>query len=173
MRGLLTILVIALSLFGSGAAFAQSAPADIVADIYQEAIRFDKAKSGLDAVYNDAKFRRRYFTASFRAVADTIDAREKASNSAILDYDPILATNGFPNVAGLVVKTEREDARRARVVARFGVGKERASVVYVMVKEAGEWRVDDITAEPGADSKNAWSVRRTLADDIAAEAKTK
>jgi hypothetical protein len=155
MRGVLTILVIALSLVGSGAAFAQSAPAEIVADIYREAVRFDKAKSGLDGAYNDAKFRRRYFTATFRAVADTIDAREKAANAAILDYDPILATNGFFNLTGLDIKTEREDATRARVVARFGVGKERASVVYAMVKEAGEWRVDDVTATPDTDSKDA------------------
>lgn len=167
MRRLLTIVLVALSLFGSGAAFAQSAPAEVVANIYREAVRLEKANL---ASYRDAQLQRRYFTASFRAVAKTIDAREVAANFPILDYDPIWPT-GVP-LTDLVIKTEREDATRARVVARFGVGKERTSVIYDMAKEAGEWRVDDITAVYDPDiNKDPLSVRRVLAQDLAAGAK--
>jgi len=167
MRRLLTIVLIALSLSGSRAAFAEGAPADAVANIYREAVRLEKANL---VSYRDAQLQRRYFTASFRAVAKTIDAREDAANFPILDYDPIWPT-AVP-LTGLVIKTEREDATRARVVARFGVGKERTSVIYDMAKEAGEWRVDDITAVYDPDvNKNPSSVRRMLAEYLAAGAK--
>ncbi|WP_158813134.1 hypothetical protein [Methylocapsa sp. S129] len=179
MRRLLTIVLIALSLFGSDAAFAQGAPAEVVANIYREAVRFEKAKPGL-GIFFDAPFRRRYFTASFRAVAQTIDARQEAAkdptNLIIADGDPIMALDGARNGdlaaraftgRGLVIKTEREDATRARVIARLGEG--RVSVIYAMVKEAGQWRVDDIAV--GDDRPKAWSVRGALADDLAAGAK--
>ena len=121
----------------------------------------------LDAPYMDPQLRRRFFTASFRAVAESIDRREAAVQGEILDSDPIDAANGPVDEANLVVRVERVQGDRAVVKATFGSPQWRRSAVYDVAKEGRVWRIDDITDVPGDGSAAGWSVRKISDEDLA------
>jgi len=114
------------------------------------------------ASFSSAAIRARFFSKGFAAVADAIDKRELASHDAILDFDPILNTNGIEDTANLVIRRAAPDL----VVATFGKGADRRSVAYRFVLEGGVWRIDDIQSVPGARGVDKWSVRTINDDDL-------
>jgi hypothetical protein len=121
--------------------------------------------------FQDKALRRRYFTASFRAVAESIKQREIASNGIILDADPILASNGPVDGDNPVVTIDQQQGDHARVKATFGSPKFRRSVIYSLVKEGGSWRIDDIKQLLTGKSGDVWSVRKISDEDLAADKK--
>jgi len=149
---------------------AADSPAAPIAAIYKAAYPVGH-KDSPQTPFQDKALRRRYFTASFRAVAESIERREIASNGVILDADPILASNGPVDGDNPIVKLEQQEGDRARVKATFGSPKFRRSVIYQLVKEDGSWRIDDITEIPTGKGVEAWSVRKISEEDLAAEKK--
>lgn len=74
------------------------------------------------------------------------DAAERAGNEdALLDFDPIAATNGL-TLKTHRVRMEAADARRAKAAVTVGyVEKSPSQVVrYDLVREGGGWRIADI-----------------------------
>jgi hypothetical protein len=158
----LVLRVGSCALIAGSPAFAAGGPEDPVKGVYA----FAKLKR-LDAPYMDAQLRLRFFTAAFRAVAESIDRREAAANGEILDSDPIDAANGPVDEANLVVRVERTQGDRAIVKATFGSPQWRRAALYDVVKESGVWRIDDITDVPDKGSDPGWSVRKISDDDLA------
>ena len=148
--------------------FAAGSPPDPVTAVYKAATAH-KDRS----VIQDKTVLKRYFTLSFQAVMASIDKREEGTGEAVLDFDPVLAMNGDGDASALVIKTEREEGDHAQVTATFGRGKARRAVAYVLARERGEWRIDDITSAPGTKGDMTWSVRKISDSDLAARAKEK
>jgi hypothetical protein len=153
----------------AGAAQAEVAPAEIVKAMYKLAFK-GIADTSYQA-YTDDSFRAKYFTAALRQAARGIDAHNLKFHDDVLDWDPILASNGFADPSNFVVRTAKSDAGSALVVASFGKGKERASVAYLFVRDGGGWRVDDISSAPGATGVNVWSLRKIYDDALASKKK--
>ncbi len=67
----------------------QDAAAEVAANVCREAARFEKANSGSQSIYDDAQFRRRHFTASFRAVTErsTLETRRRREANASRQFD--------------------------------------------------------------------------------------
>jgi len=160
-RFLLQFVGVGACLF-TAPALAAGGPDDPVKGVYA----FARQKH-VDAPFADKELRRRFFTASFRAVAESIFGREIAANAEILDGDPIDATNGLVDEADLVVRVESAQRDRAMEKATFGSPKWRRSALYDVVKEGGAWRIDDITDMPDKGSEPGWSVRKISDDDLA------
>jgi len=146
---------------------ANGAPTDVVKAIYKLAFKDAKNPDSTYDAYGEASLRARYFTAALRMTADGIDAIQSKYNDAVLDFDPITSSNGFPDPSNLVVRAVKSDARSALVVASFGRARERASVAYHLVKAGDAWLIDDISSAPGASKNNAWSLRAIFDDALA------
>ncbi len=152
-------------------------PVDVVKAIYKSAI---KANADLEAHpdakttgdYSDEAFRAKYFSTALRKAADGMDAMFLKYHGEILDWDPILASNGFPDTRGLTVSALKSDAASALVVASFGAAKNKSSVAYQFVREGGAWKVDDISSAPGAKGTDVWSLRKIYDDTLATLPKT-
>ena len=103
-------------------------PVDVVKAIYKSAIKADAdLEAHPDAKttggYSDEAFRAKYFSTALRKAADGMDAMFLKYHGEILDWDPILASNGFPDTRGLTVSALKSDADSALVVASFGAGQ--------------------------------------------------
>ena len=147
-------------------AMAADKPTDPVAAMYRAAIA-----SSNQSAFENKTLRTRYFTASFRSVAESIGKRKTANHDAIIDFDPILNMNGDGDAKNLVILTEQEQGGHARVKAIFGTGKERRSLVYTLARDAGSWRIDDIQGVPAANTDETWSICRMSDEDLAMRAK--
>lgn len=152
-------------------------PVDVVKAIYKSAIKADaEMNAHPDAKvvggYSDEALRAKYFSAALLKAADGIDALFLKYHGEIIDWDPILASNGFPDTRNLVVSVQKSDANSALVVATFGGAKDRSSVAYQLVNEAGLWKVDDISSAPGAKGTDKWSIRKIYDDTLATLPKT-
>jgi hypothetical protein len=146
-------------------------PADVVQAIYRNAFKKVADPNSIYDAYTDKALRARYFTAALRKAADGIDAYWIKYHSEILDFDPILATNGFADPSNFVVRAAKSDAESAEIVASFGKGKDRSSVAYRLVMDDGGWRVDDISSAPGATGTDVWSLRKMYDDALASPQK--
>jgi hypothetical protein len=152
-------------------------PIDVVKAIYKSAIKADAdLEAHPDAKttggYSDEAFRVKYFSTALRKATDGMDAMFLKYHGAIIDWDPILASNGFPDTRGLTVSALKSDADSALVVASFGGGKDRSFVAYRFVREGGAWKVDDIGSAPGAKGSASWSLRKTYDSTLATLPKT-
>ena len=121
--------------------------------------------------YGDPAFRAAFFTAGLRRAADGIDAYDLKFHELILDWDPVLSTNGFADVSNFAVCVTKSDARTAEVVASFGKGKDRAAVAYRFIRDGDAWRVDDVSSAPGATGNAVWSLRKIYDDALASRGK--
>ena len=125
----------------AGAAKPEAAPLDVVKAMYK--LAFKEIADANYQAYTDDGFRAKYFTVALRRAADGIDAHNLKFHDDLLDWDPILATNGDADASNFAVRAAKSDAESALVVASFGKRKER-SVAYLFVRDGGGWRVDDI-----------------------------
>lgn len=162
---LLRSFAVAFALLVAFAAQAETAPADVLREMYKIAIAGAESSNGQG--FSDPAFRKKFFTASLSKIVDAIEASEAATNEAILDFDPILDMNGDAGAENLVVRVLNSEAHAAAVVATFGKGNERRSVAYRFVEEVGGWRVDDITSPPGATGNQVWSIRGIYDNEVA------
>jgi hypothetical protein len=149
----------------------KTAPADVVRAMYKIAFK-GAADTDPDAKgYGDPAFRAAFFTAALRRAADGIDAYDLKFHDLILDWDPVLSTNGFADVSNFAVRVTKSDARTAEVVASFGKGKDRAAVAYRFIRDGDAWRVDDVSSAPGATGNAVWSLRKIYDDALASRGK--
>lgn len=148
-------------------ALAQAAakPSDVVRRLYV----FSAGKSGAwdtPSAYFDAAQRKAAFSKAFR---DAIDEEERLLNGDLgaVDFDPI-SNSQDPAVHNLVIADVETGPAKARVEARFRQGTDAAApqalVVYQLVLEGGQWRVDDIV--PRGDDGSDFPIRQALADSI-------
>jgi len=165
-------LAVVLALAAPQAARATSpvmAPADVVTQIYhiaagpkgdyQSCDVKDQTACTLGGPRIDA-----LLTHSLKALLDDMDKRSQAANAPILDFDPITASQD-PFVDRLSIKAGPIDGDDAQVLVRFftakGAKAPRTDLTYVMKREEGAWRVDDILAE----GKDGWDLRKVAASD--------
>jgi hypothetical protein len=150
------------------AAAAEAAkPSDVVKRLYV----FSAGKSGnwdVPSAYFDAAMRKAAFTKAFVAAITEEDDLLNGDLGAI-DFDPI-SNSQDPIVVNLVVRDVETGPAKATVEAHFRLGREAtapdSTVVYHLVQEGGQWRVDDIVPKTGDGAD--FSVRQALADSIRA-----
>jgi len=169
-----SLAALALTLFiawpqAGFSAGADMGPADVVTRIYhiaagpkgdyQHCDVKDEAACTLGGPRIDA-----LLTHSLNALLDDMDKRSQAANAPILDFDPITASQD-PFVDRLTIKAGPITGDDARVMVGFFTAKgpkaPRTDLVYVMKREDGAWRVDNILDE----AKDGWDLRKVAASD--------
>jgi len=92
-----------------------------------------------------------HLSKSLRAALKAMDARSKALNEPILDFDPVTDSQD-PEVEKLTIAAEGD----AAAVATFFSGDVKHVVRYSFVREGDAWKVDDISGGAGDDR---WDLR--------------
>ena len=92
----------------------KTTPADLVRAMYKIAFKGAAETDASAKGYGDPGFRASYFTAALRRAADGIDAYELKFHGEILDWDPVLSTNGFADVTNFAVRVTKSDAKTPR-----------------------------------------------------------
>jgi hypothetical protein len=132
---------------GVAANAAELSPSEIVGELYRLELGPKGDMSG-EPLYSfrDAQIQDR-LTRLFQRLVMKMEAYERKTGDAILDWDPIADGNG---VAPLGVKVEATppNGGSAEVIARFHIaGGEQHVVVYRFVREGGAWKIDDIVTK--------------------------
>lgn len=165
LSGALALVTTAALLPRLGLAQAAAKPSDVVRRLYV----FSAGKSGAwdtPSAYFDEGQRKAAFSKAFR---DAIDEEDRLLNGDLgaVDFDPI-SNSQDPAVHNLVIADVETGPTKARVEARFRQGTEatapQALVVYQLVLEGGQWRVDDIV--PRGDDGTDFSIRQALSESI-------
>ena len=172
MKTWIAAVALALAAASPNAGFSAGAdmgPADVVTRIYhiaagpkgdyQHCDMKDESACTLGGARIDA-----LLTHSLNALLDDMDKRSQAANAPILDFDPITASQD-PFVDRLTIKAGPIAGDDARVLVGFytakGAKAPHTDLVYLMKREDGAWRVDDILAE----GKDGWDLRKVAAMD--------
>jgi hypothetical protein len=165
MKRFILVLAGTAALCAGAARADEQSPKDVVVAIYHIAAGPNGDYQVPSAI--DDKQVRKHFTKSLIAARNAMDARSKKLNEPILDFDPVTNSQD-PSVRNLAIDVESADAARTIVAARFeSEGAKAQNVVrYVFVREAGAWRVDDITGENGPDK---WDLREVMNPKAAAK----
>jgi hypothetical protein len=147
-----TFLILAgASLLAPSALAADAAPADIVAEIY-------RIYAGPKGDYQNGSIEDKrvaaLLTRSLRAALKAMDARSKKLNEPILDFDPVTDSQD-PMVERLRIAPEGESG----AAATFYSGDVKHVVRYVLAREDGAWRIDDIAGGVGDDK---WDLREIV-----------
>jgi hypothetical protein len=102
------------------------------------------------------------WSASMTALMKQVDACQKRTRDAIIEYDPITASQD-PSITNLnvIVEIVPED-QRAGVLARFKNGGQPTFVHYAMIEEQGQWKVDDIHSSVGGEANFRASMTQGL-----------
>jgi hypothetical protein len=144
-----TFLILAgASLIAPSALAADAAPADIVAEIYRI---YAGPKGDYQSGSLEDKRVATFFTKSLRAALKAMDARSKKIDEPILDFDPVTDSQD-PMVERLRIAPEGESG----AAATFYSGDVKHVVRYVLAREDGAWKVDDIA---GGDGDDKWDLR--------------
>jgi Protein of unknown function (DUF3828) len=166
MRRLLPALAL-LALAAPANAGDAPGPADVVKQIYhiaagpkgdyQSCDVGDGAACGLDGPRIHA-----LLTRSLAALLDDMNKRSEAANSPILDFDPI-SDSQDPSIDRLSIVAAPPKGDEARVAVSFyfekGAKAPHTALGYLMKREDGAWRVDDIVK----DGKDGWDLRKIAA----------
>lgn len=134
-------------------------PRDFVVEIYKVAGGPSGDGSDGGAIFADEDNRKRFLSRGLRAEIEAMVRRTPKGDAPDLDFDPISSGND-PNFHDLRIKTESERGARAVVIADFvsHQDKVRTLLRYLLVREHGGWKVDDIIAS----GKNEWRVRKLI-----------
>jgi len=147
-----TFLILAGASLITPAAFAaETAPADVVAEIYR---LYAGPKGDYQSGSIEDKRVAALLTKSLRAALKAMDARSKKINEPILDFDPVTDSQD-PMVERLKIAPEGESV----VAASFYSGDVKHVVRYVFAREDGAWRIDDIAGGAGDDK---WDLREII-----------
>jgi hypothetical protein len=122
------------------------------------ALLYRRSRANHEPLWIDGEERTGFLSDSLQALWDKVDAAQRAGNhDEIYDADPIAATNGlslgsFRISVGQLTPTHAE----ADVLVGYAEPAPTQTVRYVLVRERGGWRIDDI-------GNRDWSLRRALA----------
>jgi hypothetical protein len=159
-RGMLSfILCASVPGFGAAAFAAADSPSDVVAAIYKAAAgpggKYDDGTS----VFFDPGARRRFLSKNLQAELKTMEKRTPKGDEPDLDFDPVCACND-PSVEDLKITTESQTDTQATVVATFRSHDEKEPIVlrYLLVKDGGAWKVDDVIST----GKDKWQVSKIV-----------
>jgi hypothetical protein len=159
-RGVLSfILCASVPGFGPVAFAAADSPGDVVAAIYKAAAgpggKYDDGTS----VFFDPATRRRFLSKNLQAELRTMMKRTPKGDAPDLDFDPVCACND-PSVEDLKITTESQTDTQAVVNADFQSHDEKDRIVlrYLLVKENGAWKVDDVIST----GKDKWQVSKIV-----------
>jgi len=135
-------------------------PVDVIADVYRAAAGPGGDYDDGTSVFFDPATRKRFLSKRLQASIAAMLRHTPKGDAPNLDFDPVVAGND-PSVHDLKITTESESPRRAVVIADFQShdDKERTVLRYLLVRENGEWRVDDIIPS----GKDAWPVSKVIA----------
>lgn len=164
-------LLIALPfLAGIRPALAQApAPADpiaILTAIYTRAARGKGDGGGAFVIENKAA-KAKYLSKSLVALWAKADAHMPKGDVGPVDFDPV-TNSQEPDVKSFKVDAEKTEADKAIIaVTIIGHRNDRKPadliVRYDFVRDAGNWRIDDIM---GSSDGEAWSIRKMLTDSL-------
>jgi hypothetical protein len=157
-RTVLSLLLFAAT--DAGARAAGKTPADLVADVYRAAAGPGGNYDDGTSVFFDPATRKRFLSKKLQAAIAAMLKRTPKGDAPDLDFDPVTAGND-PSVHDLKISTESQSGTNAVVIADFQShdDKERTVLRYLLVRENGEWRVDDIVMA----KKDAWPVSKVIA----------
>ncbi len=155
-----TALAVLLFAAAGGAARAgDQTPADVVTAIYRAAAgpggKYDDGTS----VFFNATTRKRFLSKKLQADFAAMIKHTPKGDVPDLDFDPVCACND-PSVEDLKIATESASDTQAVVVVGFKAHdeEERIALRYLMVKEAGAWKVDNIIST----GKDKWDVSKIV-----------
>jgi hypothetical protein len=159
-RGVLSFMAFGAITGVIRAAFAAvDGPSDVVAAIYKAAAgpggKYDDGTS----VFFDPASRRRFLSKNLQAELKAMEKRTPKGDEPDLDFDPVCACND-PSVLDLKITTESQTDTQAAVVASFQSHDEKDRIVlrYLLVKENGAWKVDDVIST----GKDKWQVSKIV-----------
>lgn len=155
-------IALAMLLFAATASTATAADqtaADVVTAIYRAAAgpggKYDDGTS----IFFDAATRKRFLSNKLQADFAAMIKRTPKGDEPDLDFDPVCACND-PSVEDLKIAIESVNGAQAVVIASFKAHDEKERIVlrYLMVKEAGTWKVDNIIST----GKDKWDVSKIV-----------
>jgi hypothetical protein len=159
-RGVLSFIVFGAVVGVNRAALAAAdSPSDVVAAIYKAAAgpggKYDDGAS----IFFDPGSRKRFLSKNLQVELKAMEKRTPKGDEPDLDFDPVCACND-PSVLDLKVTTESQTDNQAVVVANFQSHdeKDRIMLRYLLVKENGAWKVDDIIST----GKDKWQVSKIV-----------
>lgn len=155
-----TALVLLLLAVGGGAApAADQPPADVVAAIYRAAAGPGGNYDDGTSVFFDPATRKRFLSKKLRADLAAMLKRTPKGDEPDLDFDPVCACND-PSVDDLTIAAESASEREAVVIASFQAHDEKERIVlrYLLVREDGAWKVDNIVST----GKDKWDVNKIV-----------
>ena len=156
-RIVLTLLIL---LTVAGPAFARDEkPSDFLTKVYRTALGPSGDASDGGSIFYDEGNRRRFLSRGLRASFATMLRRTPKGDAPNLDFDPVSNGND-PSVHDLHIKTESENGARAVVIADFVSDQDtvRSVLRYFLVRESGDWKIDDIVAT----GKAEWRVKEII-----------
>jgi hypothetical protein len=148
-----------MALLSVSPAFAEKSPRDMVVEIYRLAAGPKGDYSAVSPLEQRAV--RAQFTPSLRKAMEAMERRSKKLNEPILDFDPVTNSQD-PSVIDLKIESENEEANDATVAASFKqeeAAKTPTTVRYLFKKEAGAWKLDDITGDASGEK---WDLREII-----------
>jgi hypothetical protein len=160
---------VAASLLTTAALAQAPAPADPVAiltAIYARAAR-GKGDSGGAFVIENKAAKVKYLSKSLVALWAKANAHTPKGDVGPVDFDPV-TNSQEPDVKSFKVDAEKTEADKAMIAVTItGHRNDRKPadliVRYDFVREAGNWRIDDIK---GSSDGEAWSIRKMLSDSL-------
>jgi hypothetical protein len=159
-RNVSSFIVFAALAGASRAAFAAGdGPSDVVAAIYKAAAGPGRKYDDGTSVFFDPVGRRRFLSKNLQAELKAMEKRTPKGDEPDLDFDPVCACND-PSVLDLKITTESQTDTQAVVVASFQSHDEKDRIVlrYLLVKENGAWKVDDVIST----GKDKWQVSKIV-----------
>jgi hypothetical protein len=133
------LILTAIFTFGAQAAAAQTAPRALVADLYKQ----HDAKRG---PFFQSKSRARvdkYFSASLARLIWKEATRKNSNEVGKIDGDPLYNGQDF-EIKKFVIGAAAVKAGSAKVNVTFTNFGEKQSIRFLLVKEGGVWKIDDI-----------------------------
>jgi len=145
---------------------APSDPVAILTAIYTRAAK-GKGDGGAAFVIENKAAKAKYLSKSLVALWAKADAHTPKGDVGPVDFDPV-TNSQEPDVKSFKVDAEKMEADKATIAVTItGHRNDRKPadliVRYDFVREAGSWRIDDIT---GASDGEAWSIRKMLTDSL-------
>jgi uncharacterized protein DUF3828 len=142
-------------------------PAGILTAIYTRVAK-GKGDGGGGFVIDSKAAKAKYLSKSLIALWVKADAHTPKGDIGPVDFDPV-TNSQEPDVRSFKVTPEQQDADKATLAVSFSghrAGPKNAAdavIHYDFVREAGQWKIDDIR---GAIDGQSWSIRAMLTDSL-------
>jgi hypothetical protein len=167
LSGAASLLAIAVAQPASAAAPAPEDPAGIITAIYTRAAKGKGDGGGAFIIENKAA-KTKYLSKSLVELWAKADAHTPKGDVGPVDFDPV-TNSQEPDIKSFKVVVEKTEADKAviavTITARNVPPRKPAdrTVRYDFVREAGNWKIDDIK---GASDGEPWSIREMLATSL-------